>query len=157
MVRNEEIYKQAIAFRQRGFTYVEIAKICGVSKATVSNWCSSKKFSKVVARDNAARAARENTKRLSLLNKARGAERKNRYAEAVRSAETEFAHYKKDPRFVAGLMLYISLGDLKSPLQLRLSTSRSELHLVFIRFAVAYLGVDKTTIKFWLTLYPTHD
>ncbi len=157
MVRNEEIYKQALAFRERGFTYVEIAKICGVSKATVSNWCSKKKFSKVVAKDNAARASRENTKRLSLLNKARAAERKNRYSEAVRSAETEYAHYKKDPHFMAGLMLYIALGDLKSPVQLRLSTSRASLHVVFIRFVVAFLGVDKTTIKFWLTLYPTHD
>lgn len=157
MVRNEEIYKQALAFRQRGFTYVEIVKICGVSKATVSNWCSKKKFSKVVAKDNAARAARENTKRLSLLNKARSSERKTRYSEAIKSAETEFAHYKKDPRFVAGLMLYIALGDRTSPQQLRLSTSRAELHAVFIRFVTAYLGVDKASIKFWLTLYPTHD
>jgi len=157
MVRNEEIYKQALAFRQRGFTYVEIAKICGISKATVSNWCSKKKFSKVVAKDNAARASRENTKRLSLLNKARSSERKTRYAEAIKSAETEYSHYKKDPHFMAGLMLYIAIGDQNSPLQLRLSSSRPELHKVFIRFAVAYLGVDKATFKFWLTLYPTHD
>ncbi len=157
MVRNEELYTQALAFRRRGFTYIEIAKICGVSKATVSNWCRDEQFSKVVAKDNAARASRENTKRLSLLNKARNAERKNRYTEAERSAETEFTHYKKDPLFVAGLTLYIALGDQKSPLQLRLSSGRHELHVLFIRFVVAYLGVNKTTIRFWITLYPAHD
>jgi predicted transcriptional regulator len=157
MVRNKELYAQALAFRRRGFTYVEIAKICGVSKATVSNWCRSEQFSKAVAKDNAARAARENTKRLSLLNKARNAERKNRYAEAERGAETEFTHYRKDTLFVAGLTLYIALGDRKSPLQLRISSGRHELHTLFIRFAMAYLGVEKTAVRFWLSLYPTHD
>ena len=56
MIRKEEIYKQAVEFRKRGFTYSEIAKICGVSKSTVSNWLSKKKFSKEIAKDNAQKA-----------------------------------------------------------------------------------------------------
>ena len=38
-------YEQAVAFRKRGFTYSEIAKICNVSKGTVSNWLRHETFS----------------------------------------------------------------------------------------------------------------
>ena len=109
MIRLEEKYEQAVQFRKRGFTYSEISKIVGVSKSTVSNWLSKKAFSKKIKAENTARAARDNVKRISLVNKARTAERKNKYAEAVRSAETEYKHYKKDPLFTSGLMYWISM------------------------------------------------
>ena len=152
MIRDEEKYKQAVEFRKRGFTYSEIAKICDVSKGTVSNWLSKKAFSKRVKKDNTERAARDNKKRMSLVNKARNAERSERYREAVRSAETEFKHYKTDPLFIAGLTAYMSVGDQKHPSQIRLTTNKPELHALFVRFAVAYLGVEKSEIQFWLLL-----
>ncbi len=157
MVRNEEKYNQAVEFRKRGFTYSEIAKICGVSKSTVSNWLSKKRFSKTIAKENAERAARDNKKRMQLLNKARQAERTTRYNEAVRSAETEFKHYKNNPLFVAGLMLYIGEGDNKDRRLIRLANARTEVHRIFIKFLVEYLGIDKNAIKFWILLYPDLD
>jgi len=157
MVRNEEIYKQAIIFRKRGFTYVEIAKICGVSKSTVSNWCKDKRFSKAVYKENAARAARDNSKRLQLMNKARSAERTARYAEAVRSASTEYQHYKDDPLFVAGLMLYIGEGDNKGRIKIRLANANMDVQRIFILFLKTYLGVPKERIRFWILLYPDHN
>ncbi len=152
MVRNEEKYNQAVEFRKRGFTYFEIAKICGVSKSTVSNWLSKKRFSKTIAKENAERAARDNKKRMQLLNKARQAERTTRYNEAVRSAETEFKHYKNSPLFVAGLSVYMSAGDLKHRSQIRLTTNKPELHRIFIKFVTEYLGVEKKNLSFWLLL-----
>lgn len=154
MVRNEEIYKQAVIFRKRGFTYAEIAKICGVSVSTVSNWLAHQRFSKAVAKDNAERATKENTKRLALINKARTTERATRYREAVRTAETEYKHYKKDPLFVAGLMLYVSQGDNTHRQLLRLASSRPEIHAIFLRFAYTFLGVEKEAVRFWMLLYP---
>ncbi|MCA9365405.1 helix-turn-helix domain-containing protein [Candidatus Kaiserbacteria bacterium] len=157
MVRNEEKFKQAVEFRKRGFTYSEIAKICGISKSTVSNWLSKQKFSQVVANDNAIKASRDNKKRISLMNKARTAERQSRYAEAKRSADTEYKHYKTDQLFVAGLMLYLSEGDTKNSRLIRVSTKNMDVHKIFVRFLVEYLGVDKKNIRFWLLLYPTHN
>lgn len=154
MVRNEEIYKQAVIFRKRGFTYSEIAKICGVSVSTVSNWLAQKSFSKSVAKDNAAKAAKLNKKRMMLINKARSAERTTRYADAVRTAETEYRHYKKDPLFIAGLMLYVSEGDNTHRRLLRLANSRPEIHAIFLRFAYTFLGVEKEAVRFWILLYP---
>ena len=152
MIRDEEKFKQAVEFRKRGFTYSEIAKICDVSKSTVSNWLSKKAFSKRVKKDNVARAARDNKKRMSLVNKARDAERKARYTEATRSAETEFKHYKHDPLFIAGVTMYMGVGDQKHSSQIRLTSNRPELHALFITFLVEYLGVKKSDVQFWLLL-----
>lgn len=152
MVRNEEKFEQAMQFRKRGFTYSEIAKICDVSKSTVSNWLSKEKFSKQITKDNTARAARDNQKRISLLNKAKKAERANRYKEAIKSAETEFKHYKSNPLFVSALSVYLVAGDVSDSPQIRLTTKNPVAHSVFIKFATEYLGVEKKQIKFWLLL-----
>ncbi|MFM2340040.1 MAG: hypothetical protein RLZZ360_676 [Candidatus Parcubacteria bacterium] len=153
----QEAYEQAVAFRRRGFTYAEIAKICNVSKGTVSNWLRHEPFSKGVAKDNQKQAVIQNTKRLALINKARVAERRHQYTEALRSAGTEYQHYRLSALFIAGLTLYMTAGDSKQPRLIRLSGSRPELHRLFIRFVTTYLGVAKADIRFWLLLYPDHD
>lgn len=157
MVRNEEIYKQALIFRKRGFTYEEIAKICGVSKSTVAHWCRSKRFSKQVAKDNAARAAKENAKRVSLLQKARQAERKHSYQAAETAARTEFKHYRTNSLFVAGVMLYVASGDRKDASRIRLTSNQMELHRIFIDFLQEFLGIQKSEIQFWLLVYQDQD
>lgn len=154
MVHNKERYNQALEFRKRGFTYSEIAKIVGVSKSTVSLWCATKQFSKRVKEENVRKAARDNTKRMVLLNKARKSERTARYAEAVRSAETEYKHYRHSPLFIAGIMLYVSEGDTVHPHLVRLAGPRMDLHKIFFRFLGEFLGVERGQIKFWLLLYP---
>jgi predicted transcriptional regulator len=157
MIRLEEKYEQAVQFRKRGFTYSEIAKIVDVSKSTVSVWLSKKAFSKEVKKDNQLRAAKDNVKRIGLINKARTAERKRTYADAVRGAETEYRHYKKDALFIAGLMIYVGEGDNKDKRLIRIANSRMDLHLIFIKFLIAYLGVEKSKIRFWILLYPDLD
>ena len=153
----QEAYEQAVSFRKRGFTYSEIAKICDVSVGTISNWLKNETFSKVVAKDNAQKAIVQNTKRLSLINKARNTERKQQYAEIVRLAEVEYKNYRTAPLFMAGLMLYVSAGDNQDSRLIRMANSRPDLHNIFIRFVVAYLGVPKASIRFWLLLYPDLD
>ena len=153
MVRDEEKYKQAVEFRKRGFTYSEIAKIVGISKSTASAWLSKKAFSKRVAKDNAERAARENVKRIGLLNKARKSERTARYAEAIHSAETEFKHYKSNPLFIAGLMLYLADGDQKNSSRIRISSTNAQLHRIFISFTQEFLGVPACDTTFYVALY----
>ncbi len=152
MVRNEEKYQLATHYRKQGFTYAEIAKICGVSKSTVSAWLAGKRFSKQVKQDNQVRAGKANAKRVALVQKARQTERTTRYKEAVRSAETEYKHYKSNPQFIAGLMLYLAKGDHNDPSQIRLTGQDITTHRIFRTFLMEYLGVEKQAVRFWLLL-----
>ncbi|HMO77646.1 MAG TPA: hypothetical protein PKA42_00630 [Candidatus Paceibacterota bacterium] len=153
----QEAYEQATAFRKRGFTYSEIAKICGVSLGTVSAWFKNEPFSQKIAKDNVVKAVQGNKARLALINKARISERRKQYNEIVRLAEIEYSHYHNHPLFIAGLMLCVSEGDNRSSHLLRLANSRPELHRIFIRFLTTYLGVEKKNIRFWILLYPDLD
>lgn len=152
MVHNSEKLEMATQFRKRGFSYSEIAKICGISKGTVSNWLAKKPFSKKVKRDNVAKAARENVKRIALVNKARTAEREKSYREVLKNAETEFKHYKAAPLFIAGLMIYLASGDLHDPFRIRVTTNNPIEHKIFVKFLTAYFGLSKMEIKIWLLL-----
>lgn len=154
MIRKSAQFEHAKELRKRGFTYVEIAKIVDVSKSTISLWFSRETWSKSITESNKKRSAKENSKRISLLNTARGNQYKKLYAEAERSAVTEFKHYKHNPLFIAGLILYMSIGDTKSPSLIRMADTRSELHSLLIRFLTEYFGVPREKIRFWLLLYP---
>lgn len=153
----QDAYEQALAFRRRGFTYGEIAKICDVSVSTLSNWLAHEPFSKKVAQDNSDKATIQNTKRLALINKARNTERKGQYAEIIRLAEIEYKNYRSTPLFIAGLILYVSEGDTHNDRLIRITNSRTDLHRIFIRFLTTYLGVPKRSVRFWLLLYPDLD
>jgi len=157
MVRNQEKYEQAVSLRKRGFTLEEIAKYCAISKSTASEWLKNKPFSTQATIHNVKRAGAENAKRLKLINKARTTERTVRYRESFKSAETEFKHYKNDPLFNAGIMLYVGNGDTKQQRLIRLTSSQMAVHKIFIKFAVEYLGVDKNKMHFWIMLYPDLD
>jgi predicted transcriptional regulator len=157
MIRKSAQFAQAKELRKRGFTYEEIAKIVDVSKSTISSWLSEETWSISIKDDNAKRAAKENKKRISLLNTARGNQNKKLYLEAERSAVTEFKHYKHNPLFVAGIMLYASIGDLSSSGLIRISNARIDTHRVFVTFATEYLGIPKEKIRFWLLLQPKQN
>lgn len=149
--------EEALKIRRRGFSYTEIASLLHVSISTVSLWLKDEAWSKEITTRNTSRAARENKKRISLLNKARSNQYKKLYREAERSAEIEFKHYKTNPLFIAGLMLYLSKGDLKNQQLVRITSSRSEIHVVFIKFLQEFLGVPREKMRFWILLYPDHD
>ncbi len=152
MIQNKEKYEQAVHYRKRGFTYSEIAKICEVSKSTVSNWLAQQSFSKAIKRTNVATAARDNKKRLALMQKVKQAERNKNYQVAERNAATEYKHYKKDQLFIAGVQLYMGVGDVGDDHKIRVTSNRFENHAVFIQFAIMYMGVAKQDIQFWLLL-----
>ncbi len=156
MVRNQEKLEQAVLFRKRGFTLEEIARICGVSKSTASKWLKNKAFSEEITKQNKRRAGQENAKRLQLMSKTRSRERTLRYKEVERLADVEFRNYIKDPRFMAGLMAYAASGDLTSERVIRLSSSKILIHKAFVGFAEAFLGVERSKVRFWLLLYSSH-
>lgn len=154
MVRDKEKYEQAITLRKRGFTLEEIAKICEISKSTASKWLKNQAFSTLITKQNTKRAGQENAKRLNLIAKARGVERKRRYADAATSAKVEFAHYQSNPVFMSGLAAYIAAGDINDDMVIRFSHISPELHRLFVRFGQEFLGIPKQKMHIWLQLYP---
>src|SRR5690606_34981031 len=88
-----------------------------------------------------------------LVNKARTKERDTKYKEVARLAAVEYKHYKNHPLFTAGLVTYLTQGDQKDPRQIRLSSTELQVHRLFIRFAIEYLGVEKSKVHCWLQLY----
>lgn len=157
MVRNQENLDQAIRLRERGFTLQEIAKVCDVSKSTVSKWLAGNAASVEVTKQNKRRAGQANAKRLRLINKARSTERAARYRELERSAVTEFKHYKTDPLFIAGLMLYVGHGDMTDERVIRFSGTDITSHQILLRFLTEYVGVERAQVRMQLVLYPTHE
>ncbi len=147
----QEAYKEALQFRRRGFTYAEIAKICNVSKATVSNWLRHEPFSQTITADNKKRAVADNTKRLALINKARVTERKRQYTGVDATADREYKHYQHIQLFNLGLGIYLAKGDKKSP-TIRLATSDPETMKLFVTFAREFLLTDPSELKIWLLL-----
>jgi len=156
MVRNQENLAAALRLRERGFTLAEIAKVCDVSKSTISKWLSGNAVSAAVTKQNKRRAGQENAKRLRLVNKTLHKQRVTGYDEIAKSALTEFKHYKTDPLFVAGLMLYLGQGDMSDQAAIRLSGTTVANHALFVRFAKEYLGVEPGKVRVQLTLYPAH-
>lgn len=152
MVYNAEKRDLATYYRQRGFSYSEISRLCGVSKSTVYNWFAHEAFSQSVRDDNAKKARFENQKRLRLLNKAKQRERAQRYQEAIRTADVEYVHYKANPLFIAGLTLYLSHGDIEDEHVIRFRTSKIEFQRIFINFLTQYLGVSRSDVRMALLL-----
>ena len=157
MVRDEVKYQEAVRFRERGFTLEEIAKICAVSKSTVSKWLKNNVISAEITKKNKQKAGKENAKRLSLMSKARGKERALRYKEVEQAAEVEYQHYRKSALFIAALSLYAAVGDFKNDRVIRFSSTRIEQHKIFINFAISYLGVAKPKIKLGLLITSAHN
>lgn len=142
MVHSSEKLDKARDFRRRGFSYSEIAKIVGVSKATLSNWFGKQSFSKKVRRDNEIKTRRDNARRIAILNKARKTERSKQYEKAKRLAATEFKHYKSSPLFLSSLGIYLAVGDMEDSNPIRLPSQRKFVHKQFSRFLVEFLGAE---------------
>jgi hypothetical protein len=54
---------------------------------------------------------------------------------------------------MAGLTAYAAAGDQNDNRVIRLSHGSEDVHRLFIKFVVKYLGVEKTKIHLWLLLY----
>ncbi len=151
----QKLYQEALTLRQRGFTYTQIAEICGISRGTVSNWLKDHSFSQRVALDNQKRAVRQNKERLKLVNKTRANERQRQLAEMVRHATVEFKNYQSSPLFMSALALYAGHADHKATNQVRFSSNQVELHLIFKRFLLKYAGVTNERLRLALQIPET--
>lgn len=102
-------------------------------------------------------AARENSKRMKLLHTVKNNERNKQIRSTLKTAATEYRHYRKSPSFAAGLMAYVANGNMSTQGPIVLSSVNPLVHKAFLTFASEYLGVSRETIRVWIMLNDTHD
>lgn len=154
MRKDKEI---AFNLRKQGKSYREIQNELGMSRATLGAWFKDVEWSKHTKHQNSNRNIALSKDRILKLNIARKDKLIDLYKKVEEEAIKEFEIFRKDPLFMAGLMIYAGEGDKRSPNNTRVSNSEFYLHKIFIKFAETYLNIDKKSIKISLLLYPDLD
>lgn len=149
----ELVYK----LRKEGKSYRYIQKELGVSRSTLCAWLKDKEWSRHIRKSNTDRNVTTSTERLKLLHEGRRKMLDNKYKNVILEAENEFHVFKKDPLFIAGLMIYAGEGDKRNDHMSRVSNSDFYIHKIFIRFAEKYLKIKRENIKIGLIIYPDLD
>lgn len=147
--------KSAIKLRSSGKSYKEIGEILGIPKSTLSKWFSNEEWSLDVMKKLQSRAIESSKKRIKSLNVARHIRLEELYIAADTEAEKEFSIHKKDPLFIAGIMIYLGEGDKKFENgQIRVSNTDPQLIKIFRNFLIKFSSYSLEDIKGWILIYP---
>lgn len=154
-VHNQEKRDLATYYRERGFSYSEIAKLCSVSKSTVSNWLRHDPVSQSVKERNSARARQDNAKRLRLINSVRKREQHKAKESAAANARNLYGSVAQEPLFIAGVMLANSASITDGVV--RFSSSDPVQHKLWLRFLQRYIPAVIDQVRFQLVTYQNQD
>ena len=91
------------------------------------------------------------------LNAVRGRMLAQAYARAPKEAREELGGLKKDPLFVAGVVLYGAKGDAKAEGPITFTTAVPALARVFGQFLVGVCAIPEGKVRMHLLLYPGVD
>ena len=141
--------------RKKGKSYREIQKETGVSRGTLCEWFRREEWSRHIAVTKTVRVnSIEHTRMMQAVR------RKNLdtlYGAAEQEAMTEYAIFKEEPLFWAGLMAYAGEGDKRTRHIVRITNSEFYIHKIFLLFATRYLRVLLADIRECLIIYPDHN
>ncbi len=143
--------------RKQGKSYREIQDIVKISRSTLSDWFCDEEWSQHAKKSNNARQVVLSTERLRKLHEGRRIMLDNLYKKNEIEAVIEYEIFKKQPLFMAGLMVYAGEGDKLHRNLTRISNSEFYLHKIFIKFLDKYLKIPREKVKIALILYPDHN
>ncbi|OGZ55564.1 MAG: hypothetical protein A3H64_01350 [Candidatus Ryanbacteria bacterium RIFCSPLOWO2_02_FULL_45_11c] len=145
----------AIKLRKEGKSYNKISKELNIAKSTLSGWFSGLDWSDIIKQELARKANYVARKRLRLVNKQRR-EMWERWRQEHRDkAAYQFPLLKKNPLFLAGLMLYWGEGDsLMKNGFVRLTNTHPEMITIFTSFLIDVCDTPEEKIRVQMTLYP---
>ena len=149
--------QEAINLRRNGKSYKEIHDTLGIPKSTLSDWFSTKDWSREIARKLNKESSLESLKRLIFLNTQRKSHLDNLYVQAREEAKEEFHFLRNDPLFISGMMIYWGEGDKRTSGQVRVSNSDPEMIKIFLSFLNKMCGTSSSRIWFNLLVYPDND
>lgn len=146
---------KAYELRRQEKSYSEISRLLNISKSTLADWFKDQQWSKEIRDKLGLTASLSHPKKLSAIIRAN----KQRWANIHQSyrdlAEKEFQILKKDPLFLAGIMLYWGEGE-KTPKMSRVKLANTDPAMIrlFYTFLRDSLKIDPQRICIWLLLYP---
>ena len=136
-------------------SYSKISQKLGIPKSTLHYWFRNLRWSLRIKKELARKMLFIAKRRLQLLNKAREEKWIKWHERCRKTAMKEFPHIKKNPLFLAGLMLYWGEGDSKiENSNVRLSNTNPEMIKIFSRFLRRICHIPRKKIKIHLFLYP---
>lgn len=148
----------AIKLRKRNKSYNKISKELGVPKSTLAYWFGNKDWSKEIKKELTRKALYVAKKRLRLINKTKKEKWEKWREEHRQRARKEFPYLKKNPLFLAGLMLYWGEGDSKIENGLvRLSNTDPMMIKIIFLFLKNVCRIPEEKVKATLILYPDLD
>ena len=148
---------KAFELRKNGKSYREIQAILGMSRSTLCEWFRNEKWSTHIKRLNNVAQIKISIEHLKKLNEGRSRVLQGKYREMEEEATREFEIYKKEPLFMAGLMLYAGEGDKLTKHIIRLANTDFGLHRVFINFITKFMSIKMENLRFSILLYPDLD
>ncbi len=152
MKKNKE---KAFDLRRSGKSYKQIQEELNIPIGTLSGWFKNLSWSKKIKDRLSAEISLSNPLSLRLMAEANRKRWKAKHAEYRDLAVKEFGAYKKDPLFMAGIMLYWGKGDQQQKYSsIKLSNSEPEMIRIFYLFLTKRVGIPPDKIRCWLLLYP---
>lgn len=144
--------------RKKGYSYNKISRETGVAKGMLSYWFNRIELPEEILKINKMNNLLESRNRMFLINLERKSILKDKYDTVERDAEREFGIFKKDPVFIASLMLYLGEGDKSDKgHSVRISNTDPSVLIIFKKFLEKYCCVEKNKIKFWMLGYSDLD
>ena len=140
--------------RQEGKSYGEIQRETGISRGTLTAWFKNISWSKHLSEEHRKKNRGASKERMERLNMVRKLKLQYQYALIESEAATQYASFKHEPLFWAGLMAYAGAGDKRTKHLLRLSSADCLLHRIFVLFCKKYLGVGDGDFRIALLIDP---
>lgn len=144
--------EKAFELRRSGKTYRQIESELGISRSTLSDWFRDVEWSKHLKVVHTNRTWSK--EQISLMHHARKSKLDGLYKKTEKDAVEDYARYRVDPLFWAGLMVYAGEGDKRTRHLVRVTNTEFYLHKIFIAFSLKYLGISRDVVKICLILYP---
>lgn len=147
--------EKAYILRKEGKSYREISQVLGVPKSTLSCWLKNEAWSREIGERLASTESFEHPAKLKLMVEGNKKRWKLLHEQYRQAAIKEFKKLKKEPLFLAGLMLYWGEGEKQSKSSVvRLANSDPALLRIFYLFLRRVIKVPEDKIWAWLLLYP---
>ncbi len=152
-----KIIQKAKAFklREKGKSYREISNKLEISRSTVSCWFKNVKWSNEIKKKLERSARVKSRESLIKFLKIRKDKLTKFYNQAEKEAKSYFYKNKNNVLFISSLALYWGEGDkgFKNG-RIKLSNIDPEMIVIFRKFLLENIEVEKEKIKAWILLYP---
>lgn len=138
----------AVALRRKGLSYKKIETELGIARSTLSDWFSHEDWSQVLRQH----LVKTTGTVVSRFQRQRWETWRERFRQEAR---IEFNTLKKNPLFIAGIMLYWGEGDSRvSNGMVRLVNTDPRMIALYCSFLRNVIHVPENKIKASLVLYP---